>query len=210
VRPPLPDPATAAAAAAAEAVAEAAAAAAVAEAAAAAEVAAAAEIAAAALGDAILRDGVHRAPLPEVRARRQRLANFRWKCADLSLGGVAVFILAVLLQAAARRVRRPRVAAARAAEEPRPRSSSFGIAVYLGPPCDFGSASASSRLHDLQRATGFAATTCFQKGPCFGQTNWRRSIVVSADAVALSWRSWCVRLSVVSAAGATPAAATAA
>ena len=88
------------------------------------------------------------------------------------------------------------------------RSSSFGIAVYLGPPCDFGSASASSRLHDLQRATGFAATTCFQKGPCFGQTNWRRSIVVSADAVALSWRSWCVRLSVVSAAGATPAAAT--
>ena len=95
-------------------------------------------------------------------------------------------------------------------KRPRPRSSSFGIAVYLGPPCDFGSASASSRLHDLQRATGFAATTCFQKGPCFGQTNWRRSIVVSADAVALSCRSWCVRLSVVSAAGATPAAATAA
>ena len=46
------------------------------------------------------------------------------------------------------------------------------MAIYLGPPCP-----PWARLHGLHRATGLWLYVFFQKVPCVGQLNWRRSVI---------------------------------
>ena len=48
----------------------------------------------------------------------------------------------------------------------------MGMARYLGPPCP-----PCARLHGLHRATGLWLYVFFQKVPCVGQLNWRRSVI---------------------------------